>query len=180
MGCTNTHIGSISVACKERLDKLLASCYELVDLYSLLSSSGQKLCTAEYDWVQCDTFVLGSIIRRLRSLRLFPGPVEAASMKAYSVKEFAKSLCALECAVYPENTGRYSMVGHERCYTIALRIKVDAQIKATAPSLWSTRCSPQAYRGASQEIGGSCSVETWSTCLWARITSIHVKITLED
>lgn len=138
MDGTHTHVESILVAREERLANLLTICYDAVEQYSSLglpSSSNGEICDYEDSGIakQCDTFVLGSLIRGLRSLALLPGPIEASSMSHCSVTELAVSVVSLKCARNPSYGDGWD--DHKKCmYTYILRRKVFAQNEAAEPS----------------------------------------------
>lgn len=115
-------------------------CYQTADIYSSLGapcgifSLMRTQCAASIDKEQCDTFVLGSLIRGLKSLTLLPGPVEASSIGHYSVTELSKRLRALKCAISPPQSG-YGAQSHATCaYTVELRTMVKTLNEATGPS----------------------------------------------
>lgn len=107
-------------------------CYKLADRYASLGLLDTEICCLGLECEECDTMVLGSLIRGLSSLALLPGPIEAPSMTHYSVAHFTERLLALECAVYPSSR-RYE--DHEDCkFTRNLQAKVENRNATTKPS----------------------------------------------
>ncbi len=129
----DTHEDSILGAREERLAKLLDLCYNLADEYASLglpSSPPRFLCRAQKDREECDTYVLGSMIRGLRSLALLPSPIKVSSMNHYSVATFTGKLLAFECGFYASDSKN-----HYDCkYTIHFHKKVKIRNATTKPS----------------------------------------------
>lgn len=110
---TELYEESITHARSERLKNHLSLCNGLINMYA--SNPATSRCTVgnTADARNCDTIVLGSLIKGLKSIRLWPGPVTPAQIPFWNVNKLTDKLSRLTCVVYPG--GNFGGKAHSQC-----------------------------------------------------------------
>ena len=105
-------------------ENLLKLVYSYIDRFL---TDDNHACKAEsYNTKECDSIVLGSLLKGLQKLKLFPERPTPASLTC-SVKSFVLDLTNLEIFTYPEVRDRRRSLGSHEVCNISVEIRQSAE-----------------------------------------------------